>query len=73
MENGQKEALRFEFPLASGRVYLLSEIVDGIDYDIPDPSNSTVDVENVGREIFRLVTGGSAKILALAQALHSRR
>ena len=48
MENGQKEALRFEFPSASGRIYLLSELVDGIDYDIPDPSSSIVDMENVG-------------------------
>ena len=73
MENSQKEALRIEFPSTLGHVLLLSELVDGIDYDITDPSKSTADMENIGREIFRLVTRGSAKILALTQALHRGR
>jgi protein-tyrosine phosphatase len=73
MENSQKEALRFEFPSASGHIFLLSELVDGIDYDIPDPSSSIVDMQNIGSEICRLVTNGSAKIVALSQALHRER
>ena len=39
MEIGHKEAIRSEFPLVYGRVYMLSEIVDGYLYDIPDPAD----------------------------------
>lgn len=37
MEHGQAEAISSEFPEARDRVFLLSEIAEGISYDIPDP------------------------------------
>jgi protein-tyrosine phosphatase len=69
MEMGHKEAIRIEFPSASQRLYLLSEIVDGIPYDIPDPAHSGVDPVDVGYEIYKMIAQGKDKILQLAESL----
>jgi protein-tyrosine phosphatase len=69
MEIGHKEAMRSEFPSVVGRVYLLPEIVDGISYDIPDPSDPNIDPEEVGRELSMLIARGKEKILQLAEPL----
>ena len=37
METGHKEALIVEFPQYEHKIFVLSEIVDGIPYSIPDP------------------------------------
>jgi protein-tyrosine-phosphatase len=37
MESGHKEALEIEFPDQANKIHLLSEVVDGRTYDIPDP------------------------------------
>lgn len=71
MEAGHKEALCSEFPSLCRHLYLLSEIVDGIPYDIPDPADAGVDPFEVGREICSLLTKGKEKILQLAESLSS--
>src|SRR6266542_967312 len=37
MEEGHKESIQVEFPFARKKVYLLSQVVEGLVYDIPDP------------------------------------
>jgi protein-tyrosine phosphatase len=69
MEAGHKEALYSEFPAARQRLYLLSELVEGIPYDIPDPADPGVDPFDVGREICSLIAKGEKKILRLAESL----
>lgn len=69
MEAGHKEAISVEFPCARDRVYLLSEIVDGIPYDILDPADPDVDAYEIARELDRLITTGKEKILQLAASL----
>ena len=69
METGHKEALCREFPSACQRLFLLSEIVEGIPYDIPDPAGPGVDAADIGREIFTLVARGKEKIISLAESL----
>jgi len=69
METGHKEAIGSEFPSVSSRLYLLSEIVDDISYDIPDPVHAGVDPQQVGPEIHRLISRGKEKILQLAESL----
>ncbi len=69
MEAGHKEALCSEFPWACQRLYLLSELVEGMSYDIPDPAYPGVDPFDVGREICTLITKGQEKILQVAQSL----
>ncbi|MDP3186600.1 MAG: hypothetical protein Q8M58_15180, partial [Anaerolineales bacterium] len=44
---GQKEAILSEFPNVGQRVFLLSEVVEGVAYDIPDPLGSEEDPPEV--------------------------
>ena len=68
METGHKEALRIEFPDQSKKVHLLSEVVDGLIYDIPDPftreGNDDLDVAN---ELHKIIKRGYKKIFTLAK------
>jgi protein-tyrosine phosphatase len=68
MEAGQKEALQVEFPHLHDRVFLLSEVVDGISYDIPDPAEAghTGTEENIPRELVGMIGRGYNKICMLA-------
>ena len=68
MEMGQREALYSEFPSVRGRLCLLSEMVDGVSYDIADPAHSGVNPYEIGQEIYSLVARGMTEILRLAQA-----
>ena len=69
MEVGHKEAIGSEFPSIRQRLYLLSEIVEGISYDIPDPAYLGVDPFDIGREIYEMIAQGKEKILQLAESL----
>lgn len=73
MEAGQKEALSIEFPTYKSRIFLLSEVVDGLYYDIPDPfsSEGKHDREIID-ELFNLITRGRDKIMVLAKELASK-
>jgi protein-tyrosine-phosphatase len=73
MEIGHKEAICSEFPSVCGRLYLLSEIVDGFAYDIPDPAKSDISTNDIGRELYMLITKGKGKILRLAETLYKSR
>jgi protein-tyrosine-phosphatase len=67
MENGHKEAIIHEFPETADRVYLLTEVVEDLDVNIPDPyGEAQVDPEEVVKEIIDLIDGGYEKIVALA-------
>jgi protein-tyrosine-phosphatase len=66
MEQGQKEALRFEFPDLSKRIYLITEMV-GLNYDVKDPmGGSTADFEDTAFELVQLISEGFGKIEKLA-------
>jgi protein-tyrosine phosphatase len=65
MEQGQKEALRQEFPKHREKILLLSEVSRGIPYDIPDPMADPA-IGSVAGEIYKLIEGGFEKICALA-------
>jgi protein-tyrosine phosphatase len=69
MEAGHKEALGIEFSPLKKRVYMLSEIVEGIQYDIPDPASQDVDPDEVARELKSLIIEGQDKIFQLAKLL----
>jgi protein-tyrosine phosphatase len=71
MEAGQKEALCTEFPSICRRAYLLSEIVDSISYDIPDPDDAELTPADAGAILFDLLARGKEKILQLAESLSS--
>lgn len=68
MERGQREALQVEFPEVADRIYLLTEVVTGVGYDVPDPiENREIDSVEVAEEIRRMILEGYEKILDLAE------
>ena len=73
MESGHKEALVMEFKPVRQRIYMLSEIIEGIQYDIPDPVAPGNHPEDVSTELYSLINQGANKIISLARALHSAR
>lgn len=68
MEQGHKEALKWEFPEIADRVYLLSEMSSGA-YDVNDPVAGTLhDHEETAKIIDRLLADGYGRICELAQS-----
>ncbi len=64
MTQGQKEAIENEFPSASGKTFLLTDICAGQVYDIPDPVISPdEDPGAIAAEICDLLTSGFPRIL----------
>jgi len=73
MESGQKEAILSEFHNVSKKVFLLSEMAEGVDYDVPDPLANEEDLsEEIAKELCMLVDKGFRKICELAQRLSSQ-
>ena len=69
MEINQKEAILSEFPSVEGRIFLLSELATGLQYDIPDPAHPVNSPQDVGREIKVLIARGKKRIVELAESL----
>lgn len=71
VERGQREALSIEFPFIQSRLHLISEVVDGQTYDIPDPLSSGQPIVELASELFTFVERGYPKIYQLAQSRQS--
>ena len=71
MEAGHKEALGTEFPGMYNRVFLLSEIVDHVVYDISDPAKNMDEAEEIMDELYNLVQRGYSEICVLANEMSS--
>jgi protein-tyrosine phosphatase len=68
MEAGHKESLQIEFPNQASKVYLLSEVVDGLTYDIPDlMSNHGKSDLDVIQELYKIIFRGYKIIFQLAK------
>ena len=73
MEQGHKEALLIEFPQAHGKVFLLSEVVEKIQCDIPDPAGkNSFEVQQEARYLYDLIQRGFDPICNLARHLTQR-
>jgi protein-tyrosine-phosphatase len=67
MDAGQKEALQTEFSPFRSRVFLLSEVVDGIPEDIPDPvAHPDIPPFQIASQIKEMVERGYYRICAQA-------
>ena len=63
MEKGQKEALQNEFSVFRSRIFLLSEVAEGTNYDIPDPTSEGLErCLEVGTQISNLIEKGFYRI-----------
>ncbi len=68
MEWRQKQALCYEFPAASKRIHLLSQVVNHLDYDIWDPADPSVSARGVAIELCDSVRRGFWDICGLAES-----
>ncbi len=73
MEIGHLEALVSEFPSASPRLNLLSEVTEGAPYSLLDPFDQSTDPYEVASELIALIQNGSRRIIELAESLHASR
>jgi protein-tyrosine phosphatase len=74
MENGHRESLQSEFPVTRGRIFLLSEVVDGTPDDIPDPINESYEVcQATATRLRDMIDRGFYRICAQALRLHRYR
>jgi protein-tyrosine-phosphatase len=74
MEAGHKEALEHEFPAASSdRIHLLSQVVEGRVYDIPDLFDSIESMMEVSGNLYELIQTGVGNICSLATRLQDVR
>lgn len=63
MTDSQREALVLDFPQVKKKVFLLSEVFEGLTYDIPDPIERLDETpEELGEEICKLITSGFTRI-----------
>lgn len=67
MEKGHREALSIEFPSVRHHIYLLSEMADLLEYDIPDPAKTVQPIHETVAELLKLVNRAYPNICRLAQ------
>lgn len=68
MELGQREALLVEFAGLDRRIFLLSEIIDKIAYDVPDPARNMWRFEQIADDLIAMIDRGFQKICDLANS-----
>ena len=73
MQAGHKEALLSEFPYVQKHIYLLSEVVERRNYDIPDALGSEQETAEVIAELHSLIERGLNSICILATYLNNTR
>jgi protein-tyrosine phosphatase len=72
MEAGQKEALQVEFSSQREKIYLLSEVADGVSYDIPDPFGpESATHQEIAKELYTLIKRGFHNICTISVRSHS--
>ena len=55
MEEGHKESIQAEFPFARKKVRLLSQVIDGLLYDIPDPAKLKGETRNIINDLVGMI------------------
>ena len=68
MEEGHKESIQVEFPFARKKVHLLSQVLDGIAYDVPDPARANEESREIIRDLVAMIRAGFGKIYSIAEA-----
>ncbi len=73
MESGHVEALRAEFPIYAGKIFLMSEMV-GREYSINDPYGGPLEAyQTMANELEGILDQGFEKITTLAEANAAKR
>lgn len=69
MEEGHKESIQVEFPFARKKVRLLSQVMEEIIYDIPDPAGSSGDAKIIIKDLVEMIRAGYRNIYKIAEAV----
>lgn len=73
MEYHHKEAISQEFPISSGKIFILTEIAIGFPYDVPDPYRKGESSAGNARGIISIIDQGYEKIIQqVANLPHSK-
>ena len=69
MEQGHLESIQAEFPFAKKKLHLLSEVVDDLAYDIPDPVSAHGEARVIIRDLVMMIRVGCGKIYKIAESI----
>jgi protein-tyrosine phosphatase len=69
METGHKESIQVEFPFARRKVYLLSQAMEGLIYDIPDPVGLRSEAGDIIRDLVELIRANYTNIYRIAETI----
>ncbi|MBI5965741.1 MAG: protein tyrosine phosphatase [Chloroflexi bacterium] len=69
MEKGHQESIQYEFPFASGKVHLLSQVLEGYDYDIPDPMAAGREAREIIGDLVEMIRLGYENIYRIAESI----
>ncbi len=72
MEKGHKESIQFEFPFVQRKLHLLSDVAEGIPYDIPDPLGTGDEAREIIRDMVALIRLGCRNIYRIAESIQSQ-
>jgi protein-tyrosine phosphatase len=67
MEEGHKEAIQSEFPFARNKVHLLSQVVEGVAYDVPDPAGAGEESRIIIRDLVAMIRAGYGRIYSISK------
>ncbi len=73
MEKGHQESIQFEFPFSASKIHLLSQVVEGFAYDIPDPMGSGEEASEILRELIGMIRAGYENIYRIADSVLGSR
>jgi protein-tyrosine phosphatase len=69
MEQGHKESIQVEFPFARKKTHLLSQVVEGLIYDIPDPARLQREAKSIIHDLVKMIRVGYGNIYRIAEAI----
>ena len=69
MEQGHKESIQVEFPFARKKVYLLSQVLEGLAYDIPDPADTSGEAGSIIYDLVEMIRKGYGNIYRIAESI----
>jgi protein-tyrosine phosphatase len=69
MEEGHKESIQAEFPFVRKKVYLLSQVLEGRVYDIPDPAAARGEAGSIIRDLVEMIHIGYGNIYRIVESV----
>lgn len=68
MTTGHKESIQVDFPFARKKVHLISQVLEGIEYDIPDPAAANGETYEIIRDLVTMIRLGYKNIYKLVDS-----